>query len=313
MFAAKKNSINSFLAALIVFSVAFASKTSFSQMSQCQKEYLVIDKSTYITFCKIPYSNFQQAGSTIGYRDFEMAQFELSQGEFEALVGEKPWARNYAEFTYPKERIGKKKDKVIDGPQYPAVYLSGEDIQKVIKKLNKIDPFYIYRLPNDREWAYAARPQAETTYYWGEEVNYDYVYSSHYSNKNDTRHAQKVNNCPNRERDLEEPGYCANQYGLMHVLGNVWELTESGYLEVPDNRLSVTGDIELSLDKKAQLDLYNFKKAQLRDTTLFAKGGSWTTNVRTTYFTEVTDYYRIGLGEENGHSNVGLRLFRIKK
>ncbi len=88
-----------------------------------------------------------------------------------------------------------------------------------------MDPTATYRLPTEAEWEYAARGTTTTPYYFGEKFDADYVYGWKNAKADKVMHARNVFTCPNKTMDALNPGYCANGYGLMHMLGNVREWT----------------------------------------------------------------------------------------
>ena len=64
-------------------------------------------------------------------RDFEMGKFEVTQAQWEAVMGSNP--------SYFK------------GPDLPVEGVSWEDVQKFIQELNSRSKRYNYRLPTEAE------------------------------------------------------------------------------------------------------------------------------------------------------------------
>ena len=52
-----------------------------------------------------------------------ISKYEITQGQWEAVMGEKPWLTG---------------DSVPDDPSFPAVYVSWDDVQVFIQRLNDI-------------------------------------------------------------------------------------------------------------------------------------------------------------------------------
>ena len=176
-----------------------------------------------MSFCQIPAALGVNIGSENGrpdempviprnFKAFEIGQFEVTQLQFKTLTKSEPWKEN-----------GVLKKEVKEGNNFPADYISYNDAQRFIKALNLLDDTATYRLPAETEWEYAARAGSLGNYYWGEVFDADYGYF--WDNSSVEQYAHAVNTCPNALRNKKTPGYCANQFGLFHMLGNAGELT----------------------------------------------------------------------------------------
>lgn len=91
----------------------------------------------------------------------------------------------------------------------PATYLSWNDTQKLVAILNQIDPNYLYRLPYEKEWEYAARAGTLTTFSFGD--NPDEI----------SDYAVYIGNSRGSAQDVASRK--PNPAGLYDVHGNVWE------------------------------------------------------------------------------------------
>ena len=129
---------------------------------------------------------------------FWMKAYEVTQGEWEAVMGENP--------SYFKQC----------GPRCPVEQVSWEDAQEYIRRLNGRGSGrgYQYRLPTEAEWEYVARAGSagprygrlnKVAWHWGN------------SDQQPHRVGQKR----------------SNAWGLHDMLGNVWEWTADWYGRYP--------------------------------------------------------------------------------
>ena len=128
---------------------------------------------------------------------YYIGKFEVSQGEWKKIMT-----------TNPSYFQGDKVDGSAD--QYPVESVSFKDVQSFIRQLNKFDKEYIYRLPTEFEWEYAARAGAQDDISWSE-INSVAVIAS----KTPKAVGSKM----------------PNAWGLYDMLGNVWEWVEDFYNE----------------------------------------------------------------------------------
>lgn len=176
-------------------------------------------------FCDIPDAQGVMIGSENGpnderpmkarnFKKFQMAQFEVTQLQYKTVTGAEPWKKN-----------GEVQYYVQEGDDNPAVYVSYNDAAAFVRILNLIDKTATYRLPTEAEFEYAIRAGTTTNYYWGDEMDENFAYFK----RNTSQYARKVDSCPNSILNQKFPGYCANDFGLYHTLGNVKEWTADVY------------------------------------------------------------------------------------
>lgn len=185
-----------------------------ASMKDCKNPAAIaLQKNVLMVFCTVP--------AMYGIGAFQMAQFEVTQLQYKAVMREEPW-KNWRGMTGEKVEHG-----VESADNNPAVYLTNDDAAMFADKLSQLDRSAVYRLPTEDEWENAAHGGTSSDFYWGNYFRTTGLKHSSYAycERPDLPHAQDVRSCPDSVRDAAEPGYCANPFGLMHMLGNVWEWT----------------------------------------------------------------------------------------
>ena len=91
---------------------------------------------------------------SVSVRQFAMGKYEVTQGQWRAVMGNNP-----SEFRNC-------------GDNCPVEQVSWEDIQQFLKKLNQKTGKQ-YRLPSEAEWEYAARAGTTTKYWWGDKASHE--------------------------------------------------------------------------------------------------------------------------------------------
>ena len=146
----------------------------------------------------------EQQGEVRISQGFWMGKYEVTQGEWEGVMGENPSRFSECGSGCPVERV------------------SWEDIEEFIRRLNEQERWSgnAYRLPTEAEWEYAARARTTGERY-GELDEIAWV-----------RFNSGFETHPVGEKR-------ANAWGLHDMLGNVWEWTADWYTPVTTG-ISVT-------------------------------------------------------------------------
>ena len=132
-------------------------------------------------------------------RAFYMGKHEVTQGQWEAVMGSKPSQQLFADC----------------GADCPVEGVSWYDVQEFVQKLNEEEGEARYRLPTEAEWEYAAR--AGTT---GDRYSSDLDSIAWYSA-----------NSGGRTHPVGRKQ--ANGYGLYDMLGNVFEWVQDWFWAYP--------------------------------------------------------------------------------
>ena len=153
--------------------------------------------------------------------DFFMGIHEVTQGQWQALMGNNPSFYS---------RTGRYKDKVKDVSdedlkQFPVEGVSWEDAQLFIQKLNKQEQGQgrVYRLPTNEEWEYACRG--------GGSLPYERYLCDYYLNQpSNTILPNQANFDENVGRPTKVGSYRSNALGIYDMHGNVLEVTHGEFV-----------------------------------------------------------------------------------
>ncbi|WP_417380105.1 SUMF1/EgtB/PvdO family nonheme iron enzyme [Gimesia sp.] len=136
-------------------------------------------------------------------KPYYLGTTEVTQGQWKSMMGTTPWKGD----SFVKE-----------GDDYPATYMSWEDAQEFIKKLNASEGD-LYRLPTEAEWEYACRAGSLSAYSFGDDAGELSGYAWFSDNADDIGedYAHQVGQ--------KRP----NLFGLYDMHGNVWEWCEDWF------------------------------------------------------------------------------------
>jgi formylglycine-generating enzyme len=171
---------------------------------------------------------------------FFMGKYEVTQAQWRELMG------TSIQQQRDKARASGALDEV--GDNYPMYYVSWNDAQEFIKRLNARNDGFTYRLPSEAEWEYAARGGTSTTYFWGENINQ----ACQYANVADWTAKARYSSWDMVDcRDgytLQAPVGRAqpNNFGLYDMIGNLDEWCEDWYHENYKNGAPTDGSAWIS-------------------------------------------------------------------
>jgi formylglycine-generating enzyme required for sulfatase activity len=190
------------------------------------------DASVLMTFVRLPKGTFYMGwNGTKGsakkmeiQEDFEIAVHDVTQGQWQAVMGENP-----SFFS----RKGNGRDGILEVSDeelklFPVESVSWHDAQEFLKKLNEKERSrgYLYRLPTGAEWEYACRGGATSE----EECSYHFYFdkptndlSSEQANFDGNAPAGKAPQGKYLERPTRVGAYPPNKLGLCDMHGNVWQ------------------------------------------------------------------------------------------
>ena len=152
------------------------------------------------TFQYAPWGNAQEVRISQG---FYLGKYEVTQGQWEAVMGTTPWQ-------------GKR--YVLSNPNHPVQYISGQDAQAFVDRLNAAEGANVYRVPTDKEWEYACRAGTTTLWSFGDDESQATHYVWYFGNS--WAQGQAYGHPVGQKRP--------NPWGLYDMHGNVWELIQIG-------------------------------------------------------------------------------------
>ena len=136
----------------------------------------------------------------INLSNFSIGKYPITQGQWRAVMG--------TTVNQQRDKSGLSNPLYGEGDNYPMYYVSWEDVQEFIRKLNAATGKK-YRLPTEAEWEYAAR---------GGNISQRFKYSGS-NNLNDV--AWYKDNCGNTAHPVGTRQ--ANELGIYDMSGNVFE------------------------------------------------------------------------------------------
>lgn len=130
-------------------------------------------------------------------QNYQIGETTVTQSQWREVMGTEPW---------------KGQLYVMEGEDYPAVYVSWNDAVEFCKKLSDIEG-KAYRLPTEAEWEFACRAGTTTSYHFGDDAAELGKYAWFFENtwNIDEKYSHPV--------AKKQP----NQFGLYDMHGNVWE------------------------------------------------------------------------------------------
>ena len=153
---------------------------------------------------------------------FWLGKYVVTQEQWEAVMGTTPW----------RNADNADKELVQSNPSHPAVYVSWNDAQELIQRLNSAAGEEVYRLPTEAEWEYACRAGTSTLWSFGNEegafstlwkYDKDKVSLPHYTWYRD-------NTLGKNEKYAHAVGqHRPNAWGLHDMHGNVWEWVQDWF------------------------------------------------------------------------------------
>jgi formylglycine-generating enzyme required for sulfatase activity len=199
----------------------------------CEPADAITDRTddVLMTFVRLPKGTFFMGwdGQTKGVKteipkDFEIAVHDVTQGQWQAVMGENP--SHFSRFGGGRNDVKTLTDEELK--LLPVEMVSSDDAQEFIRRLNARERGrgYSYRLPTDAEWEYACRGGATSE----EECSHHFYFdkptddlSSEQANFNGDIPAGEAPKGKYLGRPSRVGAYPSNKLGLCDMHGNVWQ------------------------------------------------------------------------------------------
>jgi formylglycine-generating enzyme required for sulfatase activity len=158
---------------------------------------------------------------------FYMGRYEVTQSQWENLLGTGVrQQRDKANSSWPMRG---------EGDTYPMYYVSWNEAQDFVKKLNQINDGYTYRLPTEAEFEYACRAGDAGEYtgtldaiaWYGNNSGEHYIDAAGIWRSDQRNYDQRLVNNGNQPHAVGTKQ--SNAFGLFDIYGNVWEWCEDWY------------------------------------------------------------------------------------
>jgi formylglycine-generating enzyme required for sulfatase activity len=235
-----------------------------------------------MTFVRLPKGAFYMgwdgkpgsAKKTEIKEDFEIAVHDVTQGQWQAIMGDNPsWF----------SRKGNGRNAVLDISDeelklFPVESVSWDEAQAFLKKLSEKyrESGYLYRLLSEAEWEYACRGGATSL----EECSYHFYFdrptndlSSKQANFNGNFPFGKAPKGPDLQRTTRVGAYPSNKLGLCDMHGNVWQWTDTVWADGPgrvrrggswdDSSTGCLAALRLGLAPTVRLNYHGFRLARV--------------------------------------------------
>ena len=169
---------------------------------------------------------------SVSLSSYYLSDHEVTQAEWEAVMG--TTVRQQRDKEYSSLPI------YGEGPDYPMCYISWDDCQEFIRKLNS-QTGKNYRLPTEAEWEYAARGGLKSRGYkysgsntLGDVAWYWQNSGDHFlSGTDDDWDWDKIENNHGQTHPVKQKQ--SNELGLYDMSGNVWEWCQDWYGDYTTN------------------------------------------------------------------------------
>jgi formylglycine-generating enzyme required for sulfatase activity len=181
-----------------------------SNLTQRHEEVThVKEKETFIKTIDMEFVLIQPGEFDMGSPANELGRYDFEGPVHHVTISKAFYLSKYEVTQNQWFEVMEDNPSYFKGDKLPVENVSWYDVQEFIKKLNKKENTYKYRLPSEAEWEYAARAGTTTQYSFGNDDSKLGNYAWYKENSDLKTHP------------VGKKG--ANPWGLYDMHGNVWE------------------------------------------------------------------------------------------
>ncbi len=166
-------------------------------------------------------------------RPFYMSKYEVTQGQWQEVMG--------TTLRQQRDKAEQQQEQQLnlrgEGAEHPVYYVSWEEAQDFVTRLNDREHCACYRLPTEAEWEYASRAGSTTAYIFGNDEEGLGEYAWYKTNSTTEVYTRGSTHRVGQKKP--------NAFGLYDVHGNVWEWVQDWYgAYQPDSIRDPSGAME---------------------------------------------------------------------
>ena len=158
---------------------------------------------------------------------FWMGKYEVTQGQWQQVMG--------TTLRQQRDKANPQSNVAGEGAEYPMYYVNWNEAQDFVQRLNAQDDGYVYRLPTEAEWEYAARAGATGDYagdldamaWYGNNSGRQRLDAAEIWRRDRQNYDKRILNNGGQAHPVGSK--LPNAFGLFDMHGNVWEWVQDYY------------------------------------------------------------------------------------
>ena len=158
---------------------------------------------------------------------FWMGKYEVTQGQWQQVMG--------TTLRQQRDKANPRANVAGEGAEHPMYYVNWNEAQDFVQRLNAQDDGYVYRLPTEAEWEYAARAGTTADYagnldamaWYGNNSGRQYLDAAEMWRTDRQNYDKRILNNGGQAHPVGSK--LPNAFGLFDMHGNVWEWVQDYY------------------------------------------------------------------------------------